>query len=779
MTWLKKHLKTEATATEVAEMLNRIGLEVAAIEETGPEFSGVVVGHIITRTQHPEADKLGVCSVDVGESEPVQIVCGAPNARDNLKVAVAKVGAVLPGDFKIKKSKLRGETSNGMICSVRELGLGTEHEGIWELETDAPLGTDLKDAIEIDSETVIEIEVTPNRGDALSVYGIARDLAAAGLGELITDTSEITSETADFDIAHEGCSYLAIASLKNIENKQTPEWMKSQLEAVGLRSINPLADITNYVMMDLGQPMHAYDASKVSGALKVTSATAGEKLEGLNDETYTLSSEDMVIADDTGTVGLAGIVGGVSTSADETTTTALLEAATFNKVRIAKSGQRLQAITDSRYRFERGVDAKLPRIALKKAIELAQEICGAEVVSVQEKQASATEVLQLDFELSFLKSFGGVDMPKQEVVDSLTKLGFKVEDKGDVLGLTVPTHYHIFDGGSQDVVEEILRLKGYDAIPAILPEMIPVNALDDADYFHADRGGRRALASAGYLEAINYSFIPQKHAQAFGGGQDSLRITNPITSEMSDMRPSLLPGLLMAVKKNVARSESHIRLAEVGHIYTDKGQTLKAAAVRFGGFKHWQAGSVKEDLFALKADAIALLESFGHDATKLQTDDKAPEWFHPGRSGSIGLGPKRFVYFGELHPAVAKSFGLKGRVYIFEADLDAMSAIKVKPKKFELSQYQAVNRDFAFLVAEDVPAEKLLQTLRGADKELVKEASLFDVYQGEGVPAGFKSVAMSLTLQAMDRTLTDDEINKVSDKVVADMSKRYEAELRS
>lgn len=780
---LKQFLETDASAQELADKMVSMGLEVEGIEDESRVFDRVVVGHIETRVQHPDADKLGVCTVHVGETEPRTIVCGAPNARDNITVAVALDGACLPGDFIIKPTKMRGVTSNGMICSERELGLGDEHDGIWEVETTAEVGTPIAEVLG-KSDLIFDVSITPNRGDALSVYGIARDLAAGGMGTLKNTPRERSSievtDATDVQITYDQCSFFTLTKIQGVNNAGTlPMDMTSQLHKAGLRTINPIADLTNYMLLAYGQPMHAYDANKVQGQIRAAAAKGGETLEALDGHTYTLAEGDIAIMDDSGVIGLGGIVGGVSTSVDENTTNVYLELAHFDKDAIARTGQRLQANTDARYRFERGIDPSATVSAAADTVSKIIEICGGTASKTQITGQELPKVRTIDFDPTRIKTFGGLDLSAEDVRTSLESLGFDVKEGGKGFLVQVP-HYFTIMETPEDLIEELLRLKGLDAVPAVLPKLPDVKIKGADAGRSVDRQARRFLASNGYLECINYSFVSEYDALLNAHTDELLVIDNPLDEEhMSTMRTSLIPSLLRAAAKNMDRSIGYVRLAEVGKVYTTETERKMAAAVIMGApSKSWQGSAAQEDVFAVKADAEAFLAEFGLPADRLQVRTGASDMFHPGRSGTLALGKNAFARFGDVHPSLMKKLGLKGTALMLEVDLEALDSMNIKPSKFEMSSFQPSTRDFALLVDESVAAGDLLAAFKGADRNLVKEVNLFDVYQGEKLEDGKKSVALSVTLQASDRTLTEGEITKVTDKAVQAVKKRYNAEIR-
>ena len=781
LSWLKEHLETEASVDDICDMLTQLGHEIEEVEDTSPSFDGIVIGHVLEREQHPEADRLGVCKVDIGDGEPKQIVCGAPNARAGIKVAVITVGARLPDGTKIKKSKLRGVESQGMICSERELELSDEHDGILELETDLALGTPFAET-QGDGDVVIDVDVTPNRGDCLSIQGIARDLAAAGLGTLKplsfpeagNTQSQIKCETKS-----ENCMFFSGIEIRGIKNAESPTWMKQKIEAAGLRPRSAVVDISNYIMLAMGKPIHTYDADKVKGNICAVDAKGGETYMGIGDTEVTFNAEDVMIMDDNGVIGAGGILGGESTAVDDNTTNVYIESAWFDRSRIAKTGQAHQLLTDARYRFERGIDPAETAEAGRWAAQLIQEICGGEVSAQQAVGSNKKDLPTITFDPAFVKTFGGLDIPTSEVKSILEALQFNVSENGGNLDVTPPS-FRTFMQNPEDLVEEILRVKGYDAVPNVVMPLPMERQEIAAPTLRPDRTARRHLAGLGYLETITYSFVSEDLANAFAEGQDIRELEHPIDeATMSHMRPSLLPGLLDAADKNLARSENLTRLAEVGKTFVGRTETLCAAGIQLPSTqRHWQGKNSDVDAFSAKADALNILETLGVATTRMQITDEAPSYYHPGRSGSLRLGNNVFGTFGEIHPAILKKFDLKGPIVGFELNLEVAAKIKSKTKAFKPSNYQPVERDLAFIVDENVAAGDLLNTIRNTTKDLGKSFDLFDVYTGTGVPEGKKSLAITMTLQANDRTLTDDEINKVVKQAVEAAEKHYQAELR-
>ena len=785
--WLKELLDTDVSVEQLCEDLTQLGHEVEEVEDHAESLKKVVIGHVLERTQHPDADKLGVCKVEVGEDSPRQIVCGAPNVRAGLTVAVALDGAVLPGDFKIKPTKIRGVESNGMICSSRELELGDDHTGIMELECDAKPGSDFASAMGYD-DTTIEVAITPNRGDALSVLGLARDLAALGTGTLkALPTTEGMAKAEDVSVNTdtENCALFSTVKIEGLKNTSSPDWMQQRLKAAGQRPIDAIVDVTNYIALTYGQPLHAYDISKMNGlTLTARMATEGDSFEALDEKTYTLNSTDIGIYNGDTLVGLGGIMGGETTAVDENTTDILLEAAHFDKDVIASTGQRLMILSEARHRFERGVDAHGSVNFGAVAAGLITDICGGDIKGQAVAGEAPAESRKVTFDTSRMETFAGLAVETSECESILTKLGFTVKATGgSVLEVTPPTFRTMMDTDA-DLIEEVLRVKGYDQIPTVLPELPEEKTKASAPMLSYERHMRRKLATLGYTEALTYSFISREHAEAFTSSHDTLvELENPIDqATMSTLRPSLVPGLLAALKAGISRGEQHVKLAEVGKAYDEKsGETWMACGLMYGAGHdaHWHNASTPADIFDVKADALACLEAMQVRADRMQISRDAGTSYHPGRSGSLRLGKNAYATFGEIHPSILKSFGIKGRVCVFEINISACAKTPMKGGAYAPSSFQASSRDFAFVLDKGVDAEQLLRAFNGADKTLVKSVSIFDVYEGDKLPEGKKSVALRVVLQSSEKTLTDEEINTICDKAVKTVETKLGGELRA
>jgi len=789
VSWLREHLTFDASLEELSEKLTAIGLEVEEITDRAKELEAFRVCYVIKAEQHPDADRLRVCQIDTGK-EVVQVVCGAPNARTGLKGVFAPSGVYVPGtDLLLKPTKIRGVESNGMLVSEREMGVSEDHDGIIEMPEDTEIGLQYAPLAGLD-DPIIEIAITPNHQDALGVYGIARDLAASGFGDLKPLNTAAVVGTYDSDIKVElkfdedtvpVCSKFLGRYVRGIKNSPSPKWMQDRLTSIGLRPISALVDITNFVTFDLGRPLHVFDADKVTGNIQPRMAKDGEKLLALDGEEYTLSASDCVIADDAGAQGIGGIMGGELSGCTEETTNVFIEAALFDPIAVATSGRKLGIESDARYRFERGVDPSFVESGMEIATRLVMELCGGEPSHVVSDGTGPEWKKSVDLRKTRVKALGGIDVTVEEMMTTLDRLGFAPKDNGDVISTEVPSWRMDVDGEA-DLVEEVMRMHGYDSIEAVpLPRLTTV-ALPSVDAGQRRvRMSKRLLAGRGMIEAVTYSFLSRAQADLFGGVSDEIVLSNPISSDLDAMRPSLLPNLIAAVGRNQARGFSDINLFEVGgeyHSDQPDGQLTVAAGIRTGstGERHWAGAGRAYDIFDAKADVLALLEELGGPAASAQVVTGAPEWYHPGRSGVIQLGPKnRLAVFGELHPAVLDAMKVKGPVVGFELYLDNIPMPRGKRKTakdpLSISDYQAVERDFAFVMDTDVSADKVLKAAKGADKKLISDAKIFDIYEGDTVGEGKKSVALSIRLEPKDRTLTDDEIEAVSVKVIQNVEK--------
>jgi len=791
--WLRTHIDLSATLDELVAALAMRGLEVDAIEDRAKDLAPFIVARVISAMPHPNADKLKLCRVDVGGRE-AQVVCGAPNAHAGMLGVFAPVGAIIPRTgATLKASTIRGVESQGMLCSGYELGLSEDHAGIIELPEGPAPGTPFAHAAGLD-DPVIDIKITPNRADCLGVRGIARDLAAAGFGALKLLAIEpvpgkfpspISVHLAGPD--DRACPLFLGRVVRGVRNGPSPSWLRERLLSIGLRPISALVDITNFLTFDLCRPLHVFDASKIAGDLVVRGARRGETLKALNGSEYALDPDMTAIADNTGVLSLGGIIGGESTACTEATCDIFIEAALFDPVRTAATGRKLNLQSDARYRFERGLDPEMVRPGLERATRLVLELCGGEPGEIKTAGAVPPWRRTISFRPERTRTLGGLDLAAAEQRRILEALGCRIEGAGGALAVEPPSWRGDIEGEA-DLVEEMLRIHGYDKIPAVplaRDGVLPKPALDPAQR----RAGlaRRTLAGRGLVEAITFSFLPPDQAELFGGAPASLRLVNPIAAGLDQMRPSILPNLLSAAQRNADRGEPNAALFEIGPQYRDdtpEGQDEMATGIRVGmtGPKSWDAPAGPVHALLAKADALAALAVAGMAPDNIQTAADPPPWYHPGRAGTLKLGPKKLGAFGELHPRILATLGIDGPAVGFEIFLAAIPLPRASgPARspLKLSAFQPVERDFAFVVPADLPAETLLRAARGVDKKLIAAVRLFDLYRGPGIEDGKKSLAITVRLQPRDATLTDAEIEEFSAKLIAAVEKATGGTVRS
>lgn len=795
LTWLKDHLETQASLQDILDCLNAIGLEVEGVEDPSETLAGFTVAHVLSAEKHPDADKLQVLKVDTGEGEPLQVVCGAPNARAGMKGVLGLPGAVVPSNgMELRKSAIRGVESNGMMCSVRELELGEDHDGIIELPDDAPVGHSFADFH--GSSPIIDVAITPNRPDCMGVYGIARDLAAAGLGTLkpIAFPSFSASGACPVEIRTddpEGCPAFHGRVIKGVKNGASPDWLQQRLKSAGQRPISLLVDLTNYLMLAFGRPAHVYDLSKLSGAVVARRAKPGEQVLALNEKTYTLDESMVVIADQREVHDIAGIMGGENSGVQENTTDVLLEIAYFDPPRIGVTGRKLGLASDARTRFERGVDPAFLEEGLDLLTGLIVELAGGTASEAVHAGSPPSAAKIVAFDTAMTARLGGVDVPAEEQKRILENLDFAVDSDWKV---TCPLRRHDIEGPA-DLVEEVVRIHGLDSVESVaLPRMDGVARPTATSPQLMERKLRRAAAGAGLDEAVTWSFLPAQAAEHFvDGGEDLWVLGNPISEEMKVMRPSLIPGLLLAAKRNADRGAATTRLFELGRRYfraksgmSDERATLGVLLAGEKTARGWATGkSVAFDAYDAKAIAMTLLDAAGAPTDKLMVMGETGNQFHPGQSATLRLGPKNVLArFGMLHPATLKAFDMDGSVAAVELFLDAIPAKKAgkgaasfaRPS-FTPPSLQPVIRDFAFLVSADLASEELLKAVRGSDKSNIAAARVFDVFTGEGVPEGKKSLAVEVTLQPREKSYKDAELKAIADAIVAAAAK-LGAELR-
>ena len=795
--WLKQHLDTDEPLEKLVDKLTMIGLEVESLEDKASALAAFTIAHVVSAEQHPNADRLRVCMVDTGSGPPVQVVCGAPNARTGMKSVFSAPGTVIPGkNITLAVGTIRGVESRGMLCSAAELQISDDHTGIIDLPDDAPVGMPYAEWAKLD-DPVIEINLTPNRPDCTGVSGIARDLAAADMGTLKSPAIKPIKGTFPCPVAvtvaaPELCPAFALRLVRGVTNGPSPEWLQRQLAAIGLRPINRLVDITNFLTYDRARPLHVFDAAKVHGNLTVRRARTGESLLALDGKTYSLDDTMCVIADEEGVESLAGIMGGEATGCSETTTDVLIESALWNETNIALTGRKLCINSDARYRFERGVDPAFMVPGLDLATQMVMELCGgtpSDAIIVGQAPISDRVI---EFPLDVAKRLAGLDASVAEIRQVLTRLGFTVAGEGGSVTVAVPS-WRPDVTGVADIVEELVRILGVDRVPLTpfprgdlgrKPVLTPIQ--------NRTRKAKRALAARGLTEAVTWSFVAKKEAEMFGGGAPGLVLANPIAVELSDMRPSLMPGLLGAAQRNADRGFADVALFEVGQVFRGdqpEDQFTAATGIRralakpMGSGRQWANGTKPVDAFDAKADALAVLAAAGAPVQALQIVPGGPAWLHPGRSGTIQIGPQNVLgFFGELHPRTLDALDAEGPLVGFEVILDKIpepkaKATRVKPL-LDLPPFQPVARDFAFIVDRKVRAGDIVRTAQNVDRKLITGVTVFDVYEGIGIDPDKKSIAISVTLQPRERTLTDDEIETVAQKVVAEVTKRTGGTLR-
>ena len=790
--WLKEYVALAAPA-ELAKQLTLAGLEVETVTPVAPPFTGVVVGEVLESGRHPDAEKLSLCQVTTDGTNRLQIICGASNVRAGLRVAVAMVGARLPGDVTIQRATLRGLESNGMLCSARELGLGDDHEGIMELPASLPLNQDLRAALDLDDVT-LEVNATPNRGDCMSVFGIARDHAAAQERRYLTAqvVAVAARGTTTFSVtleAPQACPVFASRVIRGVKaGVQSPAWLRERLRRVGINSISPIVDVTNYVMMDLGQPMHAYDLGRLNAAIHVRQARAEERITLLDDKEYVLDPEHLVIADASGPIGLAGIMGGRGTAISDATSDVLLEAAHFAPGAIAGRARRLGLFTDAAQRFERGVDPSLPPLAIERATALLLAIVGGEPGPVQVSRAPAGAAAQDQGWVSLrgarLAKLLGVSVPDEEVVAVLSAVSDRVETTATGWGVHQPPHR--FDIRiEEDLIEEVARLRGFDSIaeshavaPQVAGESTETRVPNDRLLW--------AMADRGYREVITYSFVDPAIQQQLFPDTHSLRLSNPISADLSDMRVSLWIGLAQACRENLRRQQTRVRLFEIGKKFAMAGpqhgggpqeiETLAGIATGARWSEQWGSPREPIDFYDVKADVMDMLALTG-DAAAVRFEAETLSCLRPGRSARIYRGATAIGWLGELHPQVAKAINLPHTAFLFELEIDA--AFRSKPSKFnKISKFPSVRRDLAIVVDESVPLAVLQENVTVSASGLLSELRVFDVYRGPGIETGRKSIALGLILQDSSRTLADVDADAVVTAVVARLRDELSATIR-
>ena len=795
--WLKEHFDTDASLAEIVDKLTMIGLEVEAVEDKAALLKPFVIANVISAEKHPNADRLRVCMVDIGDGKPIQVVCGAPNARAGMKGVFSAPGTFIPGkNITLSVGTIRGVESRGMLCSAAELMISDDHEGIIELPADAPVGKSYVEWAGI-SEPVIDINLTPNRPDCNGINGIARDLGATSIGAFkdrppkqIVGTFpcpvKITIEAAEL------CPAFGLRLVKGVKNGPSPNWLQKRLTAIGLRPINALVDITNFITFDRSRPLHVFDAAKVHGNLTVRRAKNGETLLALDGKTYTLDTSMCVISDDNGVESLAGVMGGEASGCSATTTNVLIESALWNELNIAQTGRKLGINSDARYRFERGVDPAFMLPGLELATQMVLDLCGGEPSEVVLAGDPTPKEKVIDFPLSELQRLAGLKLSLPDVRRVLEKLGFFAAGQGERVKVAVPS-WRPDVRGRADLVEELVRIVGVDRVPSTpFPRGANPRKSVLTPIQNRTRKAKRALAGRGLTEAVTWSFVSKREAELFGGGQPALALANPIAAELSDMRPSLIPGLVMAAQRNADRGHPDVALFEVGQIFKgDRPEDqltaatgLRRALAKASGIgRHWSSKTEPVDAFDAKGDVFAVLAAAGAPMQALQVVPGGSAWFHPGRSGTIQIGPQNVLgHFGELHPRALAALKVEGPLVAFEVLLEKIPEPKAKSTRakplLELPAFQPVERDFAFVVDRAVKAADIVRAAKNVDKKVIVNVGVFDVYEGKGIEPDKKSIAIAVTLQPRDKTMTDAEIDALAAKIVAEVTKNTGGVLR-
>jgi phenylalanyl-tRNA synthetase beta chain len=776
--WLKDHLKTKKTEAQIIEKLNNTGLEVENVEPVKNELSDFIVAKIIKAEKHPNADRLKLCHVDIGQKELAKVVCGGPNAKDNLLTIYAPPGSVIPkNNMKLEVSKIRGETSYGMLCSQSELNLSNESEGIIELNQNykTKIG---KSYFKNNLENVIELSITPNRPDCLGIRGIARDLSASGFGKLI-DNKNIKikkngKQTLKVKIEkskNQACTIFGSCLIKNIKNQESPTWLKKRILSLGLRPISAVVDITNYVMFDLNRPLHAYDADKIHKGIIVRNSKKGENFKALDNKDYKLDDGMCIISDHEGVLGLGGIIGGTRSGTELNTKNILLESAYFDPEITRKTAKKLDLNSDAKFRFERGIDPNSISIGLEKASELIIKICGGEASKLDIQSTKKINLKKISFDPNLASKTIGIKIKTNEIIKILQDLGFKLKKKGKFLIVEIPSwRPDIY--GQIDLVEEIIRIKGFDKIQSVEPEKKRLKPT--LDFFQRNfHLAQRSVAAKGYLETITWSFTDEKINNRFRENFQEVKIVNPISSDLNVLRNSLYPNLIYFLKKNIDRGFENQSLFEIGPSFTGKKPGEQITVI---------CGIRKDhllDVYGIKKDLVQTLVELGIDKNETSIDTKTPSYYHPGKSGAIitKKDKKLLAYFGAIHPKIIDN------IYGFEIFLENLVKYKSQNKKekptITFSDYQKSDRDFAFVVQKDFKAQELIDIISKVDKSLIKNVKIFDVYQGENIPSDKKSIALKVTIQSDFKTLNEKDLNEISQKIISKVEEKASAKLRS
>ena len=796
--WLKEHLDTKFKDSEIIEKLTDVGLEVESFEKVSSDLDNFKVAKIINAEQHPNADKLKVCDVDIGEQDTVKVVCGAPNAKKDLLTVYAGPGSVIPkNNMKLTVSKIRGVTSYGMLCSESELNLSDESDGITELKSNKYSDKVGKIFFKNNTEKVIDLSITPNRPDCLGVRGVARDLAAAGVGKLkLTSNINIKNNGAQkikVSITKEknqGCTIFGSCLIKDVANKESPKWLKDKIESLGQKPISAIVDITNYVMLDLNRPLHAYDADKIDKEIIVRNSVKGETFEALDNKEYKLDNDMCVISDKSGVLGLGGIIGGTRSGTELNTKNILLESAYFLPRSIRKTSKLLNIDTDAKFRFERGIDPQSVELGLKKASKLITEICGGKVSKFDVQKIKKDKKNKIKFKISLFERIAGFKVKDKEIIKILIDLGFEVSKKKLELELKIPS-WRPDITQPIDIVEEIVRIKGFNNIRTLEPDKTRFKATlnKQQKLFHFLQ---RSVASKGYFETVTWSFTDSKLNSLFKENYKEIKIVNPISSDLDVLRNSIFSNLTSYLKKNLDRGFKDVSLFEIGPIFKDNkpGEQLTViGAIKSGKISrlNWNEENRSVDLFDAKKDVIQTLVEAGYDRQNLFVREKSPSYYHPGKSGSVYLNKDDIdpvAYFGEIHPNIIKKIDIKTEALVgFEIYLDYLKDKKLKLKdlksQFKFSDYQKSDRDFAFVVDKHFKAQDLIDIISSIDESLIKSVKIFDVYEGENIPKDKKSIALNVTIQSSEKTLEESDLEKINKLIISTVETKSGAKIRS
>ena len=796
--WLKEHLDTKLNEKQIIDKLTEIGLEVEGVDSQSGELDDFIVAKILKTEKHPDADRLRVCDVDIGSEEPVKVVCGAPNVKEGLFTIYAPPGAVMPkNQMKLVVSKIRGVTSHGMLCSESELNLSDESDGITELSTEKynkKVGTNY---FPKNSLNVIDISITPNRADCLGIRGIARDLAAAGLGKLKNIKKEklIQKNKQKVNVKlikekKQGCTIFGSCLITGVKNSESPDWLKEKIISLGQKPISAIVDITNYIMIDLNRPLHAYDADKIDKGIVIRNSKKGEKFKALDDKDYNLEDDMCVITDASGVLGLGGIIGGIRSGTELDTKNILIESAYFNPRSIRKTSKILNIDTDAKFRFERGIDPLSIEQGLQRAAELIKKICGGETSKFDIQKTENIKNNLIKFNTELFKKITGFDIDQKEMIKILTNLGFKIKKQKKLLLLTVPS-WRPDIVQEVDIVEELVRIKGYDQIKMIEPEKArKKNTLNQIQkLFHYLQ---RAVASKGYLEAITWSFTDSKINQLFIENNKEIKIVNPISSDLNVLRSSIFSNLMIYLDKNLGRGFKDLSIFEIGPTFSGSQPGEQQTVI--GGFKSgklarhsWVEQERLVDIFDIKRDVIQSLVEAGYNKDKLYIDDQTPTYYHPGKSGRIFLDKgkdKVVAFFGDIHPSILKKLDIKVEALVgFEIFLDNLKqpkkSLKDQKTQYKYSDFQKSERDFAFVLDKNFKVQELIDIITNVDKDLIKSVKVFDVYEGQNIPEGKKSIALNITIQSVEKTLNEEDLNNINQLIISNVESKTGAKIRS